>query len=143
MNRLNSIMRCIGFFFVLLVLGGCQVNKDKSSTLIYKILTNQQWDAIKQNGFTLEYGTELDKKDGFFHFSQAFQVEQVAKKFFPDLKGGVLLEVNADMLQSQVTWQENKRGKRYPHVYGEISMKDVLRSFPFATQSFNYSLIVD
>ena len=62
MNRLNSIMRCIGFFFLLLISGGCQVNKDKSSTLIYKILTNQQWDAIKQNGFTLEYGTELDKK---------------------------------------------------------------------------------
>ena len=111
---------------------------------VYKILTTSQWEAIQQNGFTSEFASELDKRDGYIHLSQSHQVAPIAQKYFSNMTDGVLLKIDFAKIQPLVKWEPNSKGEDFPHVYGELPKEAIIHQHtPFNTQTFNFESLME
>ena len=55
---------------------------------IYKILPRRDWEAARAAG--VYQGSELDRSDGFIHFSSADQAQETARRHFHGQAVGVL-----------------------------------------------------
>ena len=55
---------------------------------VYKILSIREWDEAQQLGYI---NTDLDKKDGFIHFSNANQLAASLELYFSDHEEVILL----------------------------------------------------
>lgn len=82
---------------------------------IYKILSRQAWEAARDAG--VYEGSEVDRADGFIHFSTCEQAQETARRHFhgqPDL---VVLEIEADDLGADLKWEPSRGGALFPHLY--------------------------
>jgi uncharacterized protein (DUF952 family) len=85
---------------------------------IYKILPRGDWDAARAAG---RYdGSELDRADGFIHFSTADQAGETARRHFAGQADLVVLEVEADDLGQALRWEPSRGGALFPHLYGAL-----------------------
>lgn len=93
--------------------------------LIYHITTADAWKKSQSSG---EYVPEAFEKDGFIHCSKKEQLLTVARRFYYEVRGLVVLEIDSSRLQSKVV-EENLDGgtELFPHIYGKIHPKEVLR----------------
>jgi uncharacterized protein (DUF952 family) len=82
---------------------------------IYKICTVEEWTEAQRNGRFI--GSEVDRRDGFIHFSTKEQVAETAAKHFAQLTGLVLVKVDADQLGSSLKWEPSRGGALFPHLY--------------------------
>ena len=94
-------------------------------SLIYKLLARADWVAASALG--TYGGSEVDRADGFIHFSTAEQVRETARKHFHGVAELVLLEVDAEALGAPVTWEPSRGGDLFPHLYGPMPASAVLR----------------
>ena len=93
---------------------------------IFKIIDKDEWQKAKQLG-TLE-GSDVDKKDGYIHFSEEDQVPETLKKHYPNKENLILLKVNAFKLEN-LLWEQASNGHMYPHLYSALDIKNVEDEF--------------
>lgn len=94
-------------------------------TPIYKICTAAEWREAEHNG--VYRGSEVDKKDGFIHFSTAEQAAETAAKWFAGQRDLVLVAVDGDELGDRLRWEPSRGGALFPHLYGDLPLKAVQR----------------
>lgn len=92
-------------------------------TRIYKILSRAEWTAAEASGSFL--GSAVDLADGFIHFSTAAQAGETARRYFKDLTGLVVLEVEGDDLGPALRWEPSRGGDLFPHLYNVLTPAQV------------------
>lgn len=93
-------------------------------TAIYKILHRYEWLAARQAGELT--GSEIDRRDGFIHFSTAQQAQETARLHFSGQRDLVVLQVDADALGSRLRWEPSRGGALFPHLYGTLATAHVV-----------------
>lgn len=87
---------------------------------IYKILRRAEWETAWDDRVFL--GSEVDRADGFIHFSTAAQAQETASRHFAGQAGLVVLEVEADDLGEDLRWEPARDGQLFPHLYGLLDV---------------------
>jgi uncharacterized protein (DUF952 family) len=75
-------------------------------------------------------GSEVDRRDGFIHFSTAAQVAGTAAKHFSGQADLLLLCVDSAKLGSRLKWEPSRGGVLFPHLYGDVDLTTVLKVEP-------------
>ena len=96
--------------------------------LIYKIFRAPEWAALQENGSTT--GAPIDVTDGYIHFSTAKQAPETAAKHFAGQDGLMLITCSASDFGDDLKWEVSRGGDKFPHLYREIKMSDVLLHKP-------------
>ena len=91
---------------------------------IYKICTAEEWAEAQGQGTFV--GSEVDRRDGFMHFSTREQVAETAAKHFAHLRGLVLVKLNAEQLGTLLKWEPSRGGALFPHLYSSLDMSLVV-----------------
>jgi uncharacterized protein (DUF952 family) len=87
---------------------------------IYKILPKPAWErACAAGSFT---GSDVDRADGFMHFSTAAQVRETAAKHFAGQPDLLLVAVSTDTLGDALRWEPSRGGALFPHLYAPLSV---------------------
>ena len=76
------------------------------------------------------HGSEVDKRDGFIHFSTAAQAVETAARHFAGQDGLMLLEFEADDLGEALRWEPSRGGDLFPHLYAPLDLRNVRRAEP-------------
>jgi len=93
------------------------------TSVIYKILTRDEWRAFAAAGRT--DGAPVDLADGFIHFSAADQVAETAAKHFAGRDDLVLVAVDPAALGDGLTWEPSRGGALFPHLYAPLDLSAV------------------
>lgn len=91
--------------------------------LIYKIMTQSQWDQFRADG-TFE-GAPIDQADGYIHFSTAEQMAETAAKHFAGQTDLLLLWVEGDIFGESLKWEVSRGGAKFPHLYGSWALDQI------------------
>ncbi len=92
-------------------------------TVIYKILRRAEWLAAQQAGAFA--GSDVDRRDGYIHFSTAAQAQETARRHFRGEADLVVLEVEAEPLGAALVWEPSRGGALFPHLYGSLAASSV------------------
>jgi uncharacterized protein (DUF952 family) len=92
-------------------------------TLIYKLLTWDQWQAAQAAGVFV--GSPVDLADGYIHFSTAAQVQETARRYFAHQDDLVMLTVQSDYLGADLKWEPSRGGDLFPHLYNRLRLDHV------------------
>ena len=103
---------------------------------IYKICTAAQWREAERAG--AYGGSEVDRRDGFIHFSTAAQVADTARKHFFGQTGLFLIAVDADALGEALRWERSRNDELFPHLYGELDLGAVTAILDLRLRSDGY-----
>lgn len=120
----------------------------------WKLCTKGDYETWAQAGEVL--GSELDRKDGFFHASDAAMVKDVARHFFKGRDDVVLLRLDPDKLApGGARFLEDRAevpGARPPHGTADVRVtsngcqhifvSDPAKSFPLAAVAARFDLPV-
>ena len=98
--------------------------RQESLMLIYKIFRADEWAQLKANGTTT--GAPIDVADGYIHFSTASQAAETAAKHFAGETDLWLITCDAVALAPDLKWEVSRGGAEFPHLYRELSLKDVV-----------------
>jgi uncharacterized protein (DUF952 family) len=96
--------------------------------LLYKILGAAEWQAFRAAG--LFDGSEVDRRDGFIHFSYADQVAETARKHFSGRGDLVLLAADPVPLGAALRDEVSRGGALFPHLYAPLPLAAVLWDKP-------------
>ena len=91
---------------------------------IYKICTRSEWRSAEHDG--RYHGSELDRRDGFIHFSTAAQAGETAAKHFAGQSDLLLIAVDANVLEAALKWEVSRGGALFPHLFALLPMNAVL-----------------
>ncbi len=94
--------------------------------LIYTLVHGADWQAAEAAG--AYHGSADDRRDGFLHFSTAWQLRATAAKHRAGQAGLVLVEVEAAACGAALRWEAAAGGKRpglFPHLYGPLPLAAV------------------
>ena len=104
---------------------------------VYKILSIREWDEAQQLGYI---NTDLDKKDGFIHFSNANQLAASLELYFSDHEEVILLLPKMKKIESYLKYEPtdacSKRKGFFAHLYGNLMIEDVEKSWPIKRGAF-------
>ena len=96
--------------------------------MIYKIFRAAEWEAFHRDGQWA--GSKQDRIDGYIHFSAADQVAGTAAKHFADETGLILAACDPSRFGADLHWEESRGGVPFPHVYRNLSRRDLAWSVP-------------
>jgi uncharacterized protein (DUF952 family) len=86
--------------------------------LVYKICRASEWEAAVAAG---RYdGSEVDRRDGFIHFSTARQVAETAARHFAGQGDLVLVAIPAAALGAALRYEPSRGGDLFPHLYAAL-----------------------
>lgn len=97
-------------------------------SMIYKIFRATEWEGLRRDGQSA--GSQLDRLDGFIHFSTADQVRETASKHFAGQDGLILVACDTERFSTFLKWEESRGGDKFPHVYRVMNRRDVAWSKP-------------
>ncbi len=97
-------------------------------TTIYKICERTAWRDAERAG--IYHGSDVDRRDGFIHFSTAAQVAETAAKHYGNQKDLMLVAVDSADLGPSLKWERSRGGDLFPHLYGALPIKAVLWAMP-------------
>jgi len=97
-------------------------------TTIYKISERAAWQEAERAG--IYRGSDVDRRDGFIHFSTAAQVAETAAKHFAGQKDLVLVAADGDALGAALKWQPSRGGGLFPHLYAALAVAAVCWARP-------------
>ena len=107
---------------------------------IFHIATLADWKQAEESGAytTSTYGVSLAEA-GFLHAARHEQVRGVLDRFYGDVTEPlVILEIDTDLLD--VPWREDPvDGDTYPHIYGPLPTRAVIRWRPARLPPFEAS----
>ena len=92
-------------------------------TTIYKICEQAAWRAAGAAG--AYDGSDVDRRDGFIHFSTAAQVAETAAKHFAGQPGLMLVAVDGDALGPALKWERSRGNELFPHLYAALPLSAV------------------
>ncbi|ADP70385.1 protein of unknown function DUF952 [Rhodomicrobium vannielii ATCC 17100] len=110
--------------------------------IIYKLVTRGEWEAVRSGGIFA--GSDVDRRDGFIHFSTAAQVAETARRHFTGVPNLVLVALDADMLAAlpslvldtasarnaaetgQLRFEASRGGESFPHLYAPLPFAAVI-----------------
>jgi uncharacterized protein (DUF952 family) len=95
------------------------------SSTIYKICPAALWRAAERAG--IFHGSEVDRRDGFIHFSTAGQAAETAARHFAGARDLLLIAVDAAALGDRLKWEPSRAGALFPHLYGPLDLTAVRR----------------
>jgi uncharacterized protein (DUF952 family) len=101
--------------------------------LIFKIVAAEEWRAAAAAGVFV--GSEVDRNDGYIHFSTAAQAPETAAKWFAGRDDLVLVAVEADALRSDLRWEPSRGGALFPHLYGALPLAAIAWTRPLPLKS--------
>ena len=101
--------------------------------LIFKIVAAEEWRTAAAAGVFL--GAEVDRTDGYIHFSTAAQAPETAAKWFADRADLILVAVEADALGPALRWEPSRGGALFPHLYGALPLAAVAWARPLPLES--------
>jgi uncharacterized protein (DUF952 family) len=84
---------------------------------IFHIVLPEVWAAFD----TELYSVPSLETEGFIHCSFAEQLDAVIKRYYNNVNGLVILEIETDKLRSLVRNEISTGDEIYPHVYGPIN----------------------
>jgi len=96
--------------------------------MIYKICPVALWCAAERLGCF--GGSEVDRRDGFIHFSTAAQAAETAAKHFAGQRELLLVHVDTTALGEALKWEPSRGGALFPHLYGDLDLKAVRKVDP-------------
>jgi uncharacterized protein (DUF952 family) len=96
--------------------------------MIYKICPVSLWRNAERIGRFC--GSEVDRRDGFIHFSSAAQVAKTAAKHFAGQDDLLLVRVDAEALGAHLKWEPSRGGALFPHLYGDLDLGAVSKVEP-------------
>lgn len=99
--------------------------------MIFHITTDKAWnDAQPLN----EYAVLSLISEGFIHLSTADQVLRTASRFYSDVPGLVLLQVDETQCTAEIRWEPPaeapESAERFPHLYGPLNLDAVVAVRP-------------
>jgi uncharacterized protein (DUF952 family) len=94
--------------------------------IIYHLARQADLARAQEQGAYL--GSDVDRADGFLHFSTAAQIKESAAKHRAGETGLVLLAVDADALGDTLRWEKSRGGALFPHVYGAVDLALIIRT---------------
>jgi uncharacterized protein (DUF952 family) len=97
---------------------------ESHSQIILHIATAGQWEQAHRTG---SYEADSLRTEGFIHCSTPDQVVEVAHRLFRDRTDLLLLVINPARLDCDLRFEIAENGKTYPHIYGVIQAKAVIR----------------
>ncbi len=92
---------------------------------IFKVCEKDEWENVKQNDFF--EGSEIDKSDGFIHFSTSEQLKETLEKYFKSKGPLYLLEINTDDLD--IVWEVTRNEQQFPHLYKPLPLSAVAKVY--------------
>ncbi len=101
-------------------------------TTIYKICARAAWKAAEAAGRYA--GSDVDRRDGFIHFSTAAQLPGTAAKHFAGLTDLMLVAVDSGALGNTLKWEPSRGGELFPHLYAVLSLSAVSWARPLADE---------
>lgn len=97
--------------------------------MIFHIAQKVDWQAAQNSG---KYQASSLTTEGFIHCSEEHQVLEVAHRLFQNRKDLVLLEINPQLLDIEVRYENCEGGEeQYPHIYGAIPLAAIPNMYPF------------
>lgn len=90
---------------------------------VFHFCDRSAWLLAQASGFY--EGSELDRRDGFIHFSTREQAVETAALHLAGREGLVLLEADAGALGDALKWEESRNGALFPHLYGALPTQTV------------------
>src|SRR5262249_47439270 len=112
---------------------GARARARPSMTCIYRIMTQEDWNAFQQRG--VFEGSADDRRDGFVHFSRAEQVAGTHEKHYGGKGGLLLLEIDATKLGNALRFEPSRGGALFPHLYGQLHIDAVIAANPLEARS--------
>ena len=109
---------------------------------VFKILTKEDWNEALKNGCVKTY---IDENDGFIHFSTSKQLAKTLYLYFDNVDEVVLLQINEEKIQADLVYEEshsNSRIGKFPHLYGKLSIEDILNTWNIKRNAFELPLEV-
>ncbi|MGW0663587.1 DUF952 domain-containing protein [Streptodolium elevatio] len=94
-------------------------------SVIYKLLSTPEWESAEAAGVFA--GSDVDRRDGYIHFSTAAQVGETARRHFAGRTGLTLLAVDTNRLGDALRWEPSRGGDLFPHLYGDLPNDAVTR----------------
>jgi uncharacterized protein (DUF952 family) len=91
--------------------------------LIFKIVGAQEWRLAQAAG--VFEGAEVDRADGYIHFSTALQAAETAAKWFAGRGDLVLAAIDADALGAALRWEPSRGGALFPHLYAPLPLSAI------------------
>ena len=91
---------------------------------IYHIVTPEVWGFFKNKDF---YEAESLPTEGFIHCSFANQLEGVLDRYYKNAGRVLILEIETDKLTSKLVNEPSTNDEVYPHIYGEINRKAIIK----------------
>jgi uncharacterized protein (DUF952 family) len=108
---------------------------------IYKILAREEWErALAQGQFA---GSEVDRKDGYIHFSAAHQLRETARRHFSGLADLLLLAIKAEALGPDLRWEKSRGDDLFPHLYAPLAVASVYSVTPLPCRGTAHDFPVD
>ena len=96
-----------------------------TAMLIYHIVLPETWAAFD----TDLYEVESLWIEGFIHCSFESQLDGVIARYYAGEERVIILEIETDSLMSRVLNEPSTGSEIYPHVYGPINRKAIMREF--------------
>lgn len=94
------------------------------STLIYKIVSADLWQAAEKAGSFA--GAGIDLADGYIHFSTAAQARRTAELYFRGQPNLLLVAVDGENLGAALQYEPSRGGDLFPHLYGILPLGAVI-----------------
>ncbi len=86
-------------------------------------MTTEQWACLNREGFWT--GADVDRQDGYIHFSAWDQVLGTLEKHFAGQSDLLLIGVPLSSVESELKWEVSRGGQEFPHLYRELRTSDV------------------
>ena len=96
--------------------------------LVFKIVATPEWREAEEAGVFA--GAEVDRQDGYVHFSTGAQAPETAAKWFAGRSDLMLVAVAAEALGEALRWEQSRGGALFPHLYGTLPISAVRWSRP-------------
>lgn len=109
-------------------------------TLIYKIVTSDQWAEAQDTGLII---APIDHADGYIHMSTAGQVQGTLDKHFVDQSDLRLLKYADTNFPDTLKWEVSRGDALFPHIYGDVKLCDALEIFDLAPNADGISQAPD
>jgi uncharacterized protein (DUF952 family) len=108
---------------------------------IYKICPAALWQAAAEAG--VFRGSEVDRADGYIHFSTAAQVSSTLARHYSGVAGLVLAAFDEARLAPPVRYEAARGGMLFPHLYGTFDPADALWTVPLPLGSDGCHVLPD
>lgn len=93
-------------------------------TEIYKIMRAHEWKDAELSGVFA--GSEIDRHDGYIHFSSGQQVVETAARHFAGQDGLVLIAFDDAAFGEALKWEASRGGALFPHLYASLPTRHAL-----------------